>query len=132
MTSSHGAWAVKEVWVSDQMKLNFNDFIIFKGYAYGFDGPSIACLDVRDGNRIWKGSPYRGWLLLLADQDLLLVLTEKGDLVLVEAKPERFREVARIPAISGKTWNHPALAGDILVVRNSREMAAFRLSPALK
>jgi outer membrane protein assembly factor BamB len=58
---------------------------------------------------------------------LLLVLTEKGDLALVEAIPVYFKEVALMPAIKGKTWNHPVLVGDVLVVRNNLEVAAFRL-----
>jgi outer membrane protein assembly factor BamB len=125
---SEEKWNVKELWRSAEMKVNFNDFIIHKGYAYGFDGPRIGCLDLTDGKAKWRGYPYRGWLLLLPDQDVLIVLTEKGGLALVDANPKKFTELAKFPAIRGKTWNHPVLAGDILLVRNNLEMAAFRLS----
>ena len=36
-------------------------------------------------------------------------------------------ELAVAPAIEGKTWNHPVLVEDLLLVRNAQEMAAFRL-----
>jgi hypothetical protein len=133
LTLSHGAdgWNVKERWTSNALKPYFNDYVIHKGHAYGFDGNILASVDVADGTRKWKGGRYgSGQLILLAEQDLLLVLAEEGELALVSATPDRFIEIARVPAIEGKTWNHPVLVGDVLLVRNGEEMAAFRLARA--
>jgi outer membrane protein assembly factor BamB len=129
VTKGPEGWTVEERWKSYGLVPNFNDLVVHGDQAYGFDGGMLVCIDVKDGERKWEGGTYGyGQLVLLPDQDLLLVVAEKGDLALVGATPEQFKEFARIHAIKGKTWNHPVLAGDLLLVRNGEEMVAFRLS----
>jgi len=129
VTQASGAWTVEERWTSNGLKPYFNDFVLHRGHAFGFDNSILSCIDLADGKRKWKGGRYgNGQLVLLADQDVLLVLSEEGELALVSATTDGFKEVARFPALNAKTWNHPVLVGDVLLIRNGEEMAAFRLA----
>lgn len=128
VTRTNEKWETDEVWTSNRIRPDFNDFVVHKGHIYGFDGPTIACVDLENGQRKWRGSRYGGQMILVADQNLLLILSEKGEIILAKANPNEYTELGKIEAISGKTWNHPVLVNDVLLVRNAKEMVAYRFN----
>lgn len=121
-------FTTRTVWQNMRMKNKFNPSVLHEGHIYGLDEGILACVDAGTGQQKWKGGRYGYGQLLLASGHLV-VTTETGEVVLVKATPERHEELAQFSAVEGKTWNVPALAGGLLFVRNTTEMACFRITP---
>jgi outer membrane protein assembly factor BamB len=131
VSHENNQWPTKELWTSRSIKPYYNDLVVYQDALYGFDGAIFMCVGLDDGRPRWKARGYgNGQVLLLVDQGLLLVLTEQGEVVLVEAKSDKHKEVAKFKAIEGKTWNHPVIAHGKLFVRNAEEAACFELKLA--
>jgi outer membrane protein assembly factor BamB len=126
---SGATWTVTTRWTApNRFKLKFNTGVCRDGCVYGLDEGILACLDLSTGKERWKSGRYGyGQVLLL--ENALLVISEDGDLVLVDVSPTGRRELAKFHAIDGKTWNHPAVSGSRLFVRNAEEAACFDLGP---
>lgn len=125
---SETACAANLVWENKNLKSKFNSPVVWKDHFYGLDEGILTCIDASSGSRKWKGGRYGYGQLILAG-GRLIVTTEAGEVVLVDASPEGLRELARFRALNGKTWNMPALAGGVLYLRNEKELAAFRVGP---
>ncbi len=124
------AWTAEQVWASTKFRPYFDDMVFHKGHIYGFDGDRFCCVDAATGAFCWEGKRLGGQVLLLADMEMLLVVSEKGDAILFPATPTACREIARFKALSGKTWNYPVIAHGRLFVRNAEEAACFALPVA--
>ena len=131
LSKSGEKFDVRQVWRNIRMKNRQSTAVLHEGFIYGLDEGIFACLDAATGEVRWKGGRYGHGQVLLAGGHLV-VITEEGELVLVAPSPDKLTEVARMPAIAGETWNVPAFAGGILLVRNTQEMAAFDLRPGVK
>ena len=119
-------FSVEELWETRRLKSKFAPLVERDGVVYGLDDGVGVAIDPATGERLWKRGRYGHGQLILVD-DLLLIVTEKGNVVLVEATPEEHREVARIQAFDSKTWNPPALSGRLLLVRNNLEAVCYEL-----
>ena len=126
ITRTDTTWFSEVIWESKQLKSKLSNFVVYQNYAYGLDNGLLTCIDLKDGERVWKRGRYgHGKLLLVKDN--LLIQAESGEILLVAATPDAHTELAKSEALSSKTWNNLALAGDVLVVRNDREAAVFTL-----
>jgi outer membrane protein assembly factor BamB len=124
-------WTATPRWTSRAIRPAYNDFVIAGDALYGFDESIFCCVDLNTGKRRWKAGRYgHGQVLRVSDQQVLVVVTETGDVVLVAANPDKHEELATLHAVSGKTWNHPVIAHGRLYVRNDQEMVCYELKPA--
>jgi outer membrane protein assembly factor BamB len=129
VTESNGTWTAKPLWRNKNLRCKFSSPVVYQGYLFGLDdGGVLACLDEKTGAQKWRQGRYDEGQLLLTG-DLLLMLSEGGQLALVEARPDQYHELARTDALKGKkTWNCPALAGGKAYIRNAEEMACYDLT----
>ena len=122
-------WTAEEVWTTRAIKPYFNDLVVHRDHIYGFDGNFFTCVSLDDGKGKWRARGYgNGQVLLLADQDLLLVLSENGEVALLDADPDKHNERGRFQGVEGKTWNHPVVAHGKLFIRNGEEAACYQLT----
>ncbi|MGI9243379.1 MAG: PQQ-binding-like beta-propeller repeat protein, partial [Verrucomicrobiales bacterium] len=115
---------VEELWHSRKLKPKFADMVIHGEHVYGLDEGRLVCLSLEDGERLWRGTNF-GHGQLLGVGEHLIVQSERGGVYVVEANPDSEEIVSEFDALDRRTWNHPVLAGKILLVRNDREAIAF-------
>ena len=122
-------WTAKSVWTTKKMKPKFNGMVRLGDAVYGLDDGVLACLDLSTGKQLWKAGRYGFGQLLLAGQTLI-VLTEAGEVVCLDASPQAAKEIGRFQAISGITWNQLQLVRGLLLVRSNEEAACYDLRAA--
>jgi outer membrane protein assembly factor BamB len=126
LSETNGNWTVERAWKSNRLKSKFANLILHKGLVYGLDDGILVCFDPQTGERKWQGERHGHGQLLLVE-DVILLMAENGEILLVELTPAGERVAAWFRALTSKTWNPPALAGQYLLVRNDLEAACFKL-----
>ncbi len=113
------------------MKSKFSNIVFCDGYVYGLDDVLLECMELETGAVKWKKrrEPAFGHGQIMLIGNTILVLSETGELALVEASPREYRELASVRVLddANVTWNNPAFAAPFLLVRNSREAACYRM-----
>lgn len=106
------------LWENKEMRNHFNTSVFLDGFIYGVDEKTLKCLDAATGEVKWTEEGLGKGSLILADGNLI-VLSEKGELVLAPASPDGFSDNGRYQALGGKCWTAPVLANGLIFARNA-------------
>jgi len=125
------AGKVREVWRNKNLRCHINSPVIWGNSVFGVDGNTgggnLVCLDPATGERRWEEKSVKGGGLIAVDGKLV-VISEKGDLVVAEANGDKFVQLLRQPVFNQRTWAQPVLANGRLYLRtNLGELACLGL-----
>ena len=114
---------VTKVWQNKNMRNQINCSVLFEGHIYGFDGQvggggKLTCLDLATGEKKWSQGGMGTGSLMIADGKLI-ILGERGKLVIAEASPDGYKELASAEILTGKCWTYPVLANGRIYARNA-------------
>ncbi len=128
--------APDKVWSGDEiLSSHYATSLHHQGFLYGFDGradpgfqppPSLRCVELKTGKVRWSEESLGAGIVTLAG-NRLLILTDKGQLVLAAASPKEFKPLARAQILPTDVRAHPALAGGLFYARSKNRLVCVDL-----
>jgi outer membrane protein assembly factor BamB len=129
ISAEGGGFQAKREWLNPQLKINLSTPVLTGNtlFSQGTSGQFVA-VDLGTGRILWSKDGFgKENSSVIAAGNKLIVLTDAGQLYLLEANPVEYKELASAQ-IAGKNWNYPALSGGCLYVRDGRELACHKLA----
>jgi outer membrane protein assembly factor BamB len=123
---------LEEIWKSnDALLAHFSTPVLVGDYLYGFDGRQeegarMRCIEWKTGKVRWTANGYGCGSVIAADGKLI-VMSEDGDLVLLEPTPEAAREKASARLLTGPVRAHLALSDGRLYCRDRSKLVCWDL-----
>jgi outer membrane protein assembly factor BamB len=118
MQGSQGS--VTGLWRNKTMSNKMNASVLWQGHIYGVDEEGeLRCLDLKTGELLWAEGGFGQGSLMIADGKLI-VLGEKGNLVIAEASPRGFRPLSTAYILTGRCWTVPVLANGRIYTRSAQ------------
>jgi len=110
----------KRLWENKAMSVQINCPVVREGYAYGFDENIFKCVKLDDGKEQWQDRSLGKGSLVMSADGRLIIMSEKGELVIAQADPQTFNAMARAQVLPRtKCWTSPVLANGRIYARNA-------------
>lgn len=109
-----------KVWESKVMRTQMNGCVLYDGFLYGFDEKELKCIAAQDGAEKWGDKSLGKGALTMSADGRMILMSEKGELVIAQANPQQFKILARAQILpKGRCWTTPALANGKIYARNA-------------
>lgn len=115
-----------KLYENESMSNHMNGSVLIDGHLYGFDGTAhrgpktqFACVELATGKQKWREEGGLGCGSVIAAGKHLIILSERGELVLANASPAGLDVLTREQLLRGKCWTPPALANGRIYARNA-------------
>ncbi|MEM8964548.1 MAG: PQQ-binding-like beta-propeller repeat protein [Acidobacteriota bacterium] len=127
VSKNAAGFVATDVWEArTSMRNHFNPSVLLDGHLIGFDKGTLKCIDADTGRQAWAKRGLGKGSLIRTDEHVIL-LSERGKLVLAAAATDAYRELASHQALTGRSWTQPTLADGRLYLRNGSEIVAYDL-----
>jgi len=127
ISKSGGKLEATQIWRRENQCFNhWSTPVVKDGYLYGmfsfkeYGAGPLACVDIRTGEDKWAEKGFGPGQVILAG-DKIIATSDKGEIVVVEAKSDKYKEVARKDVLDGKVWSYPILANGKIFARSTTE-----------
>lgn len=129
-------WKSTELWrkTGNELANHWSTPVVKDGYLYGMFGfkeygtGPLKCVELATGRVVWSENAFGPGGVVLAD-GVLVALSDRGEVVLVDPQPTGYKERARFKAVAGKCWNRPVVTEGHLFVRSTREAVCLDVTP---
>lgn len=130
-------WKTTELWrkTGNDLANHWSTPVVRDGHLYGmfsfkeYGKGSLKCVELATGREVWAQKDFGPGGVVLAG-NVLVTLSDRGEVVLVNPQPAGYEELARFKAVDGKCWNHPTVSSGRVFVRSTKEGACLEVTPA--
>ena len=116
---------LKQIYTNKHLSNHMNNSVVLGDFIYGFDGNTHGrtpkqnvCMRLADGAVQWRNQGYLCGSLM-AVQNQLLILGEKGKLALGPASPKGFTPTTEAQILQGRCWTVPVFSNGRIYARNA-------------
>ena len=129
VSQSSGRFTVRQVWKQPAEAYMSSPVVVGDQLYVHLRNQRFTCIDPATGEARWTSKPFGKYWSIAVNGNRLLILDERGDLLLVEADPAEYRQLDTRHVSDSSTWAHIAAAGDQVFVRELDGLVGFRWKP---